>query len=254
MLQTIRYKHGRILSYAEYGNPGGFPILVQHGLIASIKDDALFHRLIDLGARLICMARPGYGESSPYVMKNIGEWAEIASALIAELQLAHFDVLGMSSGAPYAYALGYWFPDRARTLYIFSGIPALYDAKIQAVWPHPLNRESSLPELQKLAHELFFANLTPDDLQKNDIHDSMRNDCFGIALDFKLRCLDWGFVLADIKAPVYMQHSRFDLIAGAELTSRLLPNCRLSVIESDVHFSAETLDDFIREIIAPFYD
>ena len=64
MKQEIKYKNGYSLSYAEYGDRNGYPILIQHGLIANIYDDHLFDRLIRSGARLICIARPGYGQSS----------------------------------------------------------------------------------------------------------------------------------------------------------------------------------------------
>ena len=49
MMKTIQYAHGNTLSYAEYGSPGGFPILIQHGLIASIRPSHLFDRLIETG-------------------------------------------------------------------------------------------------------------------------------------------------------------------------------------------------------------
>ena len=253
MTQTVRYKDKFSLSYAEFGNQNGFPILINHGLIASIKDYALFKRLIALGARLVCMARPGYGASDPYELKNIAEWADMVGSIIEELGLSQFDVLGMSSGAPYSYAIGYKFPDKVRNIYIFSGIPALYADEVLAVWPHPVNKQASLPELQSLAHELFFANVPEVDLEKNDIKDSMMNECFGLALDFKIRCLDWGFTLAEVQETVFMQHSRYDNLAPVEITARLLPNCRLVIKESDVHFSEEMLDEFIQDTIAPFY-
>lgn len=254
MLKIQKYKTDHTLSYAEYGNPDGFPILIQHGLIASIKDAALFGRLVDAGARLICMARPGYGESSPYGMQCIGEWAEIVSTLVENLNLSHFDVLGMSSGAPYSYALGWRFPDKVRNIYIFSGIPALYADMILVHWPFEINKQASITDLQKLARELFFSNLSPVDLANDDIRDSMMHGCFGLAQDFKLRCLNWGFSLSQVKAPVYMQHSRQDPSVPyitAEITSRLLPNCRLEVKENDVHFSPQALDDFVTHIMLP---
>lgn len=71
MQKTTLHKDGVFISYADFGNPNGFPILLQHGLIASIKDVHLFHRLVDFGARLISPARPGYGESTPYEMTDI---------------------------------------------------------------------------------------------------------------------------------------------------------------------------------------
>ena len=253
MLQIVKYKKAFSLSYAEYGDEMGFPILINHGLIASIKDSTLFNRLIDLGARLVCMARPGYGASDPYEMKNIAEWADMVGSIIEELGLSQFDVLGMSSGAPYSYAIGYKFPDKVRNIYIFSGVPALYADEVLAVWPHPVNKQANLPELQSLAHDLFFANVPEVDLEKNDIKDSMMNECFGLALDFKIRILDWGFILADVKKPVFMQHSRYDNLAPVEITAKLLPNCRLYIKESDVHFSEEILDEFIKDTIAPYF-
>jgi pimeloyl-ACP methyl ester carboxylesterase len=256
MTQTVLYIDGNLLSYAEYGDKNGYPILVQHGLIASIRDYGIFERLIQLGTRLICMARPGYGESSPYVMGSIAEWADIAAVLIDELKLSRFDVLGMSSGAPYSYSIGYRYPDRVRNIYIFSGIPALYDDEVQSRWPYPVTKDASIAEMQKLARELFFPNLSEEDLEKDDVRDSMMNNCFGIAQDLKLRCMDWGFSLSDVKGHVYMQHSRSDSavpLSTAMITANMLPNCRLEIKESGVHFSNEALDEFIRTTMAGYY-
>lgn len=257
MIQIAIDKNENSLSYAEYGNKNGYPILIQHGLIASINDYSIFNRLIELEARLICIARPGYGESPPYVMHNIAEWADIVSILIDELKLSHFDILGMSSGAPYSYSLGYRFPDKVRNIYIFSGIPALYDEDVLSFWPYEMKKNSSIAEMEKLAYELFFSNLSKEDLTKNDIKDSMMNNCFGIAQDLKLRCMDWGFNLSDVKEMVYMRHSKSDNAVPfitAEMTSKLLPNCRFDIKENDVHFSDEALDDFIKNIIAAYYE
>ncbi len=199
MKQIIRYGNGNALSFTDYGDRNGFPILIQHGLIAGISDTDLFDRLVEAGTRLISIARPGYGDSSPYLMKNMAEWGEIVAVLVDELKLSQFDVLGMSSGAPYSYAIGYQMPDQVRNLFIFSGTPALYDDQILSCWPYPVNKNASMSELEKLAHDLFFANVSGEDAQRPDIRDSMMNHCFGIAQDFKLRCNDWGFRLSDVK-------------------------------------------------------
>jgi pimeloyl-ACP methyl ester carboxylesterase len=255
--RIIHYKNGNSLSFAEYGDQNGHPILVQHGLIASIRDYHLFNSLITSGLRLICIARPGYGESSPYNMINIAEWGEIVSALVDELALSHFDILGMSSGAPYSYSIGYKLPDKVRNIFIFSGIPALYDDSVLAIWPYPINKNADIPELEKLASDLFFSNLSPEALSQNDIKDSMRNHCFGVALDFKLRCNPWGFYLSDITANVVMQHSKTDNqvpFAAAEITSKSLPNCRFEIRESGEHFSNEILDNFIKSTMLPHYE
>ncbi len=183
----------------------------------------------------------------------MAQWADIVAVLVDQLQLPQFDVLGMSSGAPYSYAIGYKFPRKVRNVYIFSGTPALYDESVLSHWPYPVDRNAGMAELQKLARELFFSNLSAEDLKNEAIRDSMANDCFGIAQDLKLRCQDWGFSLQEVKARVYMQHSRADEAVPfitAELTSKLLPNCTLAIRETGVHFSPEALDDFIRTTVS----
>jgi pimeloyl-ACP methyl ester carboxylesterase len=253
VIKSVHYRNGNTLAYADYGDLTGVPVLIQHGMIASIKDEHLFDRLIETGARLISIARPGYGESSPYVMKNIAEWGDIVATLVNELGLAQFDVLGISSGAPYSYAIGYKFPDRARNIFILSGIPALYDENVVSFWPYPVNKNASLAEMQKLAYELFFSHLSADDLEQDDVKDSLMNNCFGVGQDLRIRGMEWGFRLSEVKQRVMMQHARADNLITAELTARLLPDCQLKIQENGVHFSQEVLDDFIDSVMAGYY-
>jgi len=256
MKKTVLYNNNCKLSYTEYGTKDGFTILVQHGLIASIDDYHLFDRLIDLGARLICIARPGYGESTPYEMQNMAEWGEIVAVLVEKLELSQFDVLGISSGAPYSYSIGFKFPDKVRNIFILSGTPALFDENVVSHWPYPIVKNASISEMQKLAYELFFSHLSAEDLAKNDVKDSMMNNCFGIAQDLRIRVMDWGFRLSDVQANVMMRHSKSDEAVPfitAELTSKMLPNCQLEVRENDAHFSNDLLDDFIRTVMARSY-
>jgi len=247
----LEYKNGNALSYADYGDQNGYPILVQHGLIASISEHHLFDRLIETGKRVICPARPGYGQSTPYQLANLAEWGEIVAVLVGDLGLTQCDVLGLSSGAPYSYAIGYQIPDKVRNIYIFSGTPALYDDKVLTYWPYPITKGASIAEMRQVAKEVFFSNITADDLLRPEIKDSMANDCFGIAQDLRLRCMEWGFVLPEVKSSVYMEHSQTDSevpFITAELTAKMIPNSQLKV-RNGAHFSQETLDQFIRNII-----
>jgi pimeloyl-ACP methyl ester carboxylesterase len=247
----LEYKNGNALSYADYGDRDGYPILVQHGMIASISEYHLFDRLIEAGKRIICPARPGYGQSTPYQMANLAEWGEIVAVLVDELGLTQCDVLGMSSGAPYSYAIGYQIPDKVCDIYIFSGTPALYDDKVQAYWPYLIIKGASMAEMQQVAKEVFFSHVTADDLLREEIRDSMANDCFGIAQDLRLRCMDWGFVLPEVKSTVYLEHSQTDPevpFVTAEMTTKMIPNSQLKARDGE-HFSQETLDRFIKEVM-----
>lgn len=251
MKHSLEYKKGNSLSYADYGDRDGYPILVQHGLIASISEYHLFDCLIGAGKRLICPARPGYGQSTPYKMANMAEWGEIVAVLVDNLGLVQCDVLGMSSGALYSYAIGYKLPDKVRNIYIFSGTPALYDDNVLAYWPYPITEGASIAEMKKVALEVFFSKVTEEDLLRDEIKDSMAHDCFGIAQDLRLRCMDWGFVLAEVRPAVYMEHSQTDPevpFVTAEMTAKMIPNCQLEVRDGE-HFSQETLARFIKDVI-----
>lgn len=249
MLNYFRYIKEYTFSYVDVGCQEGLPVLVQHGMVASIKDIHLFQHLIDAGRRVIAMARPGYGDSVPYVMNNIREWGEIIAALVERLGLEQFDVLGISSGAPYAYAIGYALPEQARCLYILSGIPALYDESVASAWRYPVERNASLEVMRALAYDLFFAQIAPEARLRDDVKDSLRNDCFGLAQDLRLRGMDWEFRLQDVGTRVWMRHSRTDNFEAAKRTASLLPNCWLDAREDDPHFSQEVLDEFIDSVI-----
>jgi pimeloyl-ACP methyl ester carboxylesterase len=253
---TGRYQYNDrcTLAYADIGPRDGYPILVQHGLIASINDGYLFDFLIKSGIRIISTARPGYGDSTPYPMRNIAEWGDIVTVLVEKLKIRRFDVLGISSGAPYSYAIGKGLPDKVGNIFIFSGTPALFDEEVIASWPYPINRDSDIPELERSAKDLFFSAMSIETSLQNDIIDSMRNNCFGIALDFKIRAKDWGFQLSDLPERVYMQHSRTDSqvpLATAELTARMLSNCQMDVRENGDHFSEELLNYFLKSTVLP---
>lgn len=252
MVESITYNDDQRLDYARYGNPRDYPVLIQHGAIASIRDGELFEELLRQRRCVISVARPGYGESSPYQMRDIAEWADIVAVLLDKLGVEHFDVLGISSGAPYSYALGHRFPERARRIYILSGTPALYDDEILAHWPYEVQREASLTELQRVAHDVFFSQLPEADLMQPSIQDSMRNQGFGLAQDLRLRCRDWGFRLSAVRVPVIMQHSEVDEavpVVTAALTAKMLPNCTLTLTQDGGHFSPEILDDFIKSVM-----
>ena len=53
MEQLIDYKDRYQLAFSDVGDKHGFPVLIQHGLIATISDTQLFDRLLDMNVRLI---------------------------------------------------------------------------------------------------------------------------------------------------------------------------------------------------------
>jgi len=95
---------GRIVEWAEYGDPAGVPVVYLHGTPGSRlthpDDEAL------VGVRLITMDRPGYGRSIPVRLPTLLGVADGVGALMTSLDIERFGVIGFSGGAPYAVACG----------------------------------------------------------------------------------------------------------------------------------------------------
>ena len=251
MIGKFEYMAGKTLAYNDFGPKEGAAVLVQHGTTASIRDTDLFDEL-SVRRRVICIARPGYGESSPHILENFLEYGKLIEKLAAELGLEKFDVLGSSAGAPYAYAIAKACPAQTGNVYIYSGTPALYDTEIQKNWPFPVSKDLSIEEAQKIAYEVFYSHYSEEDRKKSDVKDSMANNCFGEGQNLRIRFKDWGFTLPELKAKVYMRHSKKDEALPYALTQRtadLLRGCELELLEEGGHFSVEGFKSFLRRII-----
>ena len=251
MIKKYCFSGENVLAYNDFGKKDGFPILVQHGTMASIND---IDSLADLGkvARVICIARPGYGESSPYILKDLLEYGEIVAKFVEELGIRQFDVFGSSAGAIYCYAIAKACSSKTRNVYLYSGTPALYDAEVRKNWSFPISGEMTVEDSQKIAYEIFFSHFSEEDKKQNFVKDSMANNCFGEGQNLRIRFKDWGFTLPEIKAKVFMQHSKKDEVLPyvmAEITAKLLSNCKLELLEEGGHFTNEGYESFIQSTV-----
>src|SRR5215471_16126611 len=166
MVKKFCFDGKNVLAYNDFGNKDGFPILVQHGTMASINNIDSFAEL-GKAARVIFIARHGYGESSPYVLKNLLEYGEIVAKLVEDLGIDQFDVLGSSAGAIYCYAITKACSSKTRNIYVYSGTPALYDAEVRKNWPFPISGEITVEESQKIAFDVFFYCFSEEDKKQN---------------------------------------------------------------------------------------
>ncbi len=111
---TIRLADGRRVSYAEYGDPDGVPVVNCHGAPSSRRERYFpngdgYRRL---GVRLIGIDRPGSGRTDPAPGRRIVDWPEDAEQVLDALHLGDVRLLALSAGVPYAFALARALPDR----------------------------------------------------------------------------------------------------------------------------------------------
>ena len=120
----LRLADGRRLSYAEYGDPDGEPVILLHGNPGS----RLFYGLIPgapfrAGLRLICPDRPGYGQSDFFPRgRGVEDYPDDVTALADALGLDRFAIFGASGGGPYALACAWKIPHRLTAIGVFASI------------------------------------------------------------------------------------------------------------------------------------
>jgi pimeloyl-ACP methyl ester carboxylesterase len=121
-------RDGRTLAYLEVGDPDGPLVLHNHGGPSSrlearlLADSASKNRL-----RLICVDRPGMGQSSPQKSRTYAGWADDLVTIADALGHHEFGVTGWSEGGPWALAAAAYI-DPLRLRHVTSIAPGSYGA------------------------------------------------------------------------------------------------------------------------------
>ena len=111
---TIALADGRRLGFAEYGDPTGPLVLWFHGTPGARRQVPLIGRRAaeELGLRLVCLERPGVGDSTDHTYAHMRDWAPDVAQVADRLGHERFMVVGLSGGGPYALACAHELPSR----------------------------------------------------------------------------------------------------------------------------------------------
>jgi pimeloyl-ACP methyl ester carboxylesterase len=125
----INLPDGRTLAVAEWGDPGGLPLISHHGTPGSRiqywKDPTIYARF---GLRRITFDRPGYGESTRLAGRSIADVVPDVVAIADALGIDRFAVTGGSGGGPHALACAALLPERV-TRCLATASPAPWEAE-----------------------------------------------------------------------------------------------------------------------------
>jgi pimeloyl-ACP methyl ester carboxylesterase len=103
--RTVAARDGRTLAYLEVGDPRGPLVIHNHGGPSSRLEARLFARSAAKNRlRLICVDRPGIGQSSRQKGRSYAGWADDLTAIADALGHQEFGVTGWSEGGPWALA------------------------------------------------------------------------------------------------------------------------------------------------------
>ncbi|SEG76877.1 Pimeloyl-ACP methyl ester carboxylesterase [Thermomonospora echinospora] len=103
-LGESRLPGGRLLGWAEWGPPGGIPVLLSPGAATSRWLGFGGGALDRLGVRLISVDRPGLGASTPAPGRTFADHAADIRELAALLGLGRPAMVANSQGTPFALA------------------------------------------------------------------------------------------------------------------------------------------------------
>jgi pimeloyl-ACP methyl ester carboxylesterase len=281
---------GRVLSWGEYGAPGGVPCFFFHGQPGS----RIQARLLDVpatrhGIRIIAPDRPGYGFSSPGPRRRLLDWPDDVAAVADALGVDRFAVAGLSAGGPHALACAYRLPARVTATVLLSSTapprlapPRPFDGRLERLASavlqrsRPLEAVASRVLLWRAGSQPFDAwferalrgltdRMPPADreiLQREDVwrvlvddaHENLRQGLAGSVSDERVIEGDWGFDPAEVAGHVEVWHGDADTqvtsAEGKALAERL-PDATLHLHPYGGHYvTVDHADEILRAVRA----
>ncbi len=130
VLRDIRLSDGRRLSYREYGISNGRPLLMFHeGMGSSLLPPGVHTLAKELGLRVLCAERPGFGQSDPRDDYSFDGVADDMVELCDQLGVEQVRIAAILSGGPSAMQTAIRLGDRAAGVLLCSARPPRPDLK-----------------------------------------------------------------------------------------------------------------------------
>ena len=269
--ETLRLEDGRLLGYAVYGDPEGWPIFYFHGFPGSRLEAQLADRVAArMGIRLIALDRPGFGLSDFKPRRTIFEWPDDVVKIADALGINRFATIGVSGGGPYAAACALKIPQRLTAVAIVCGLGPLdtpngtdrmirtnhlifflgrrlpWLAKIslwRIAYQVRRNPEGTLRRMIVALPDPDKAVLARPEVKtamKDNVVEAFRGGSRGAAYELLLYTRPWGFLLQDIATRVNLWHGEQDVSVPptmGQYQARTIPNCRAIFYPGEGHFS-----------------
>ena len=270
---STKLPDGRILGYAEDGDPLGSTVFYFHGgqesRLSSLFMDSTAKKL---NIRIISSDRPGIGLSTFQGNRQLLDWGGDVSQLADFLQISKYSVFGLSGGAPHVLACVLSDYSRIDNASIISGAtPYNYKGTLKGMWfpvklIHWIASWKNDKQLRKFVQSDFdglmnksekrikqFQKYLPAADKKLMLEhpeygwefiegskESYRQGIDGVVQEWKLYVSDWNMELENCQVPINLWYGSEDKMApvarGTYYKSKL-PNSTLTIVKNEGHFS-----------------
>lgn len=270
--EAVQTADGRTISYAEYGDSSGEPIVFFHGWPSSRYQAAYLDPIAsERGLRILAPDRPGIGESTPRPGRHFEDWPQDVAAFADALGLGQFPILGISGGGPYTLATCAALGDRVTRAAVVCGAPPLAakDDRGHMHWAYKTLaasqglRRTLLPALVPLSRwmvgrgaqrapmswmlrsvpardrEALFSQGGWEMVTRSYL-EAVRNGTKSILSEGELYLDEWHFDVEQIKVPLRFWHGKDDANLPCHVAQRLanrIPSAEGCWVEGEGHYS-----------------
>lgn len=209
----------------------------------------------EAGVRVVTLDRPGYGRSTPSTLRSIRDHV-VDVELVTEVEgIRRFNVLGVSSGAPYALACAALMPARVDAVTVLAGATDFawpeswtgYDELECQVMRQP-SADAAVAWCQQQFGEdgrgLMTALSDEPDVADPIFAEAFRQGIAGYAYDVWLQARPWTFDVTSIQAPTTVYHGDADTVIPLRhglRTASLIPQARFELLPNLDHVAACSL-------------
>lgn len=237
---TLKLSDGRVLAWAQYGDPKGKPVFFFHGWPGSrFSGKETDEAGKKIGVRIISTDRPGIGLSTYKKDRKLLDWPNDVIELADYLRIKKFSLMGVSGGGPYAAACTYKIPERVLKAGIVVGLAPVdipgnldgmsFQGRVGWANYHKFPLLRILATLGAAIEFRYFPTLgsliafpTKEDRllyreailkksgEENGVKEAFRQGTKGPELELKIYTDDWGFNLQSIKTKTYLWYGAKD--------------------------------------------
>jgi pimeloyl-ACP methyl ester carboxylesterase len=278
--ERLTLPDGRVVGWANYGDPDGSPVIAAHGS----PDSRVIWRLLDAcarrhGVRIIAIDRPGFGISDAQPGRTVLDWPADVIAVADHLGVDTFPLVAISGGAAYAAATAWKHPDRVTGLGLFSVIGPLdqpdtlrganrsvrstYWMARRAPWLlRPIatamargarrNPERTASQVERTRPEedrVVIARPKVRAVLMDNLPNQFRNPAT-VLHEFRLAVQPWGFPLEEITVPTHIWQGGRDDVHTPAMAHQLATTIPGAELTLEPAYSTFTFLDHLDPIVA----